>query len=175
MLIGVVLLLLPAAAANMAPVLVSRIPFFEHPLDNHLSIRGRRIFGANKTVRGLVAGVLASTLVFWIETLFAESLAPYALLDYATAHPLVFGPLFGAGALLGDAAKSFAKRQADIPPGHSWPPFDQVDWVIGALVAISPFYMFAIPVYLLSLFLGGALHPVVNIAGYRLGIKDSVL
>lgn len=175
MLVGIALLLLPGAAANMAPVLVARIPFLAHPLDNHLHVRGRRVFGANKTIRGLIAGVLASTLVVSLLAWGADLVAPFSLIDYSSIHPLILGPLVGLGALVGDALKSFAKRQADIPPGHSWPPFDQIDWIVGMFVAIAPFHVFPISIYLLALFIGGALHPLVNIAGYYLNLKRSLL
>ena len=50
---------LPAGLANAAPVFASRIPKSEKlalPLDFGKSFRGKRIFGENKTFRGLLAG-----------------------------------------------------------------------------------------------------------------------
>ena len=173
--IGVVLLLLPAAAANMAPVFMRHMPFLDMPLDLGLSYRGTRMLGDNKTVRGLVAGIFASTITLLVYAAFADSLSPYALMDYGAIDPLTWGPLLGFGALFGDAVKSFFKRQRGIPPGRSWPPFDQIDWIVGALIVLLPIAMFPISTYLLALLLGGLLHPLVNIAGYYLRLKPSML
>lgn len=175
MIIGIALILLPAAAANMAPVFVRRIPLLATPLDLGYAYNGVRMLGDNKTVRGLVTGIFASTAVMLVLTSLAETLAPYALIDYGTLDPLTWGPLIGFGALFGDAVKSFFKRQRGIPPGDSWPPYDQVDWVVGALLVLMPVAILPISAYLLALFLGGLLHPVVNIAGYYLRLKPSML
>jgi len=173
--IGVILLLLPAAAANMAPVFVRHMPFLDMPLDLGLTYRGTRMLGDNKTVRGLVTGLVASTIVMIALATLSDTLAPYALIDYGTIDPLTWGPLIGFGALFGDAVKSFFKRQRGIPPGHSWPPFDQIDWIAGALVILLPVAVLPISAYLLAIFLGGLLHPLVNIAGYYLRLKPSML
>ena len=41
--------LLPAGFANMAPVFAKKINFLRYPVDFGLKLRGRRIFGKNKT------------------------------------------------------------------------------------------------------------------------------
>jgi CDP-2,3-bis-(O-geranylgeranyl)-sn-glycerol synthase len=61
-----------------------------------------------------------------------------ALLDYGASHPWLPGALLGLGAGLGDAVKSFFKRRRDIAPGGSWLGFDQLDFMLGAYVCVSP-------------------------------------
>jgi CDP-2,3-bis-(O-geranylgeranyl)-sn-glycerol synthase len=175
MVLGVILLLLPAAAANMAPVIVSRFPFLDYPLDGGMHVCGKRLLGGNKTVRGLVCGTIAGILVAWLQTTYAAALAPFALVDYAALNPILFGGLAGFGALFGDAVKSAVKRQLDIAPGSSWIPFDQLDWIAGMFLFLLPLSSFSLPIYILAFVIGGTLHPLVNIAGYVLGLKHSVI
>ncbi len=169
--LGTILLLLPAAAANMAPVFFSRATFLSTPLDLGRHYRNRRVFGDNKKVRGLVVGICAAVLVAWIQVLAAPLFAEYALIDYAAVDPILLGLLLGTGALVGDAIESFFKRQRGIAPGESWMPFDQIDWILGAFVFLTPLYMFSPAVYFAALLIGGLLHPVINIIGYHIGLK----
>ncbi|MEW6270984.1 MAG: CDP-archaeol synthase, partial [Thermodesulfobacteriota bacterium] len=130
----------PAFLANMAPVLVQeRLRPLERPLDFGATFRGRRVLGDHKTWRGLVAGVATAVAVFWLQRLlyragFAHGLAR---IDYGAAS-LLTGLALGTGALVGDAVKSFFKRQLDIAPGRSWLGFDQLDFLVGAWLATLP-------------------------------------
>src|SRR4051812_27852644 len=54
-----------------------------------------------------------------------------------TPSPLL-GAWIGLGALSGDLVKSFAKRRRGILPGQAWIPFDQIDWLLGALAFAAP-------------------------------------
>jgi CDP-diglyceride synthetase len=61
---------LPAGIANMSPVLANKIPGINQwktPLDFGKSWRGKRIFGNNKTWRGLIFGTLIASLVGLIQ------------------------------------------------------------------------------------------------------------
>ena len=81
--------------------------------------------------------------------------------------------MLGFGALFGDSVKSFFKRQLNIKPGKSWIPFDQVDWIIGAIL-FSIFYV-ALSLYdvIFAIIIFGVLHPIVNLIGYFLKIKKN--
>jgi CDP-2,3-bis-(O-geranylgeranyl)-sn-glycerol synthase len=115
-------LLLPAGAANLAPVLAARynwLPAFNRPIDGNVTFLGKRVLGPHKTWRGLIVGIAAGALTgFFLGS---------ALL----------GAVIGAGALAGDALKSFVKRQFNIAPGKPWRPFDQIDYILGALLVAS--------------------------------------
>ncbi len=50
---SVIYFLLPAAFANMAPVIFKRVNFLVYPVDFGLKFRGRRLLGENKTIRGV--------------------------------------------------------------------------------------------------------------------------
>lgn len=161
-------LFLPAGFANMTPVFASRTPGLKNwttPLDFGKTWRGKRIFGANKTWRGLLAGTLVGGLVYALELVILR------------ANPgvgaFMFGALLGFGALMGDAVESFFKRQRNVPAGHPWFPFDQIDYLIGSLVVAWPAFVrlpFGEVVLILLIFFG--LHIAVVFIGYQLGIRD---
>lgn len=150
---------LPAIAANMAPVLAAHygwLPRLALPLDGGRTIRGRRLLGEHKTVRGLVVGVVFSVAVGALQS-----------------SPLT-GAALGLGALLGDAAKSLLKRQLNIPPGHPWPPLDQVDFVLGALLLGGWFLPLTFAHVLLAPVILGLGSYAVSVLGVRLRVKKSL-
>ena len=169
---------LPAGIANATPVLAAHIPLLkklDQPMDFGRMFRGKRIFGTHKTWRGLITGMLAATLVLWWQQIavqqfgWAQSLT--GDVDYAHLPVLLLGPLFGFGALAGDAIESFFKRQHNVKPGHGWFPFDQTDYIIGGAIATMPFVTLSIKHYAWLLLLWLALHVIVSYIGYLLKLK----
>jgi CDP-2,3-bis-(O-geranylgeranyl)-sn-glycerol synthase len=164
---------LPAGISNMAPVLAAKLPLirgFNSPLDFGKSFRGIRFFGANKTWRGLFAGIVMATLTGYVQYYVFTDLHP--LSDGPLWIMLVASALLGAGALLGDAVESFFKRRADVPPGQSWFPFDQTDYIIGGLLLWAPIAQPPVQVVLAIFGLYFGLHLLVSYIGYLLGLKD---
>lgn len=169
---------LPAGLANASPVIANRIPIVNRlktPLDFGKSYRGKPLFGKNKTWRGLLAGILIATVTVVLQKwLYANSVwlqSTITLVDYSTVN-LWLGPLLGAGALLGDAAESFIKRQLGVESGDPWFPFDQIDYIIGgiltsSLVVLLPGY---INVTILLVWFG--MHLTWSYVGFLLGLKD---
>lgn len=165
----------PAYVANIAPVLVQgRLEWLAAPMDGGRSWRGRRVLGDHKTWRGLMTGVLAGTVAFALQAAGhrAGVLSQLAWFDYDRAG-LLPGVLLSAGALLGDALKSFLKRQLDIAPGASWLGPDQLDFFVGAYLCVAIVW---VPPLLPSL----AIAPLVfagtiltTATGYGLGLKTS--
>jgi len=90
--------------------------------------------------------------------------------DYTT-EPLMLGVVFGIGALLGDAAKSFIKRLFRIRPGVSWLPFDQIDWIVGMFVAIYPYVRISYDKVILCFVIGFILHIISKIIGKWLSLN----
>jgi CDP-2,3-bis-(O-geranylgeranyl)-sn-glycerol synthase len=76
------------------------------------------------------------------------------------------------GTLGGDALKSFFKRQLDIPPGESWIPFDQVDYVLGGIAGTALCIRLSRSQYLLLLGIWTILHPLATSIGYLLKLRD---
>lgn len=169
---------LPAGIANMVPVLAMKVPILKKwkaPMDFGKTYKGQRLFGANKTWRGLVLGIIAATLVIGLQKyLFDHSLFFLELswFDYGPASVWLLGPLFGSGALVADAVESFFKRRQNIPPGNSWFPFDQVDYIIGGCLFSLPVVQLSFDKYLWVLLTWVGMHLATVYVGYRVGIRD---
>lgn len=170
-----------AAIGNMTPILVAKSSWkplrdWTSPIDFGKTFRGKRIFGEHKTWRGLVTGMIMSTIVLGVQqSVFRHS--PWlqdALggLDFGNLPTLIVGPLLGLGALGGDAIKSFFKRQRDTSPGESWFPFDQIDLPLGALVATWIFIHPTIIQAVIAVLLGLTAQLVSSYVGYLLHLKD---
>jgi CDP-2,3-bis-(O-geranylgeranyl)-sn-glycerol synthase len=171
--------MLPAAGANMAPVLVAKIPGsqkFNWPLDGHKTLGNKPIFGPHKTWIGLLSGIIVSVAVFaaqqnafaqweWLHTISNG-------VDYALLPSIWVGILFGLGALGGDAVESFFKRRVGIPSGHAWVPWDQLDYVIGAILATLPFVRLSVIHYFIILLMWFLFHLLASFVGFKLGLKE---
>ncbi|HEV2413031.1 MAG TPA: CDP-archaeol synthase [Candidatus Saccharimonadales bacterium] len=170
---------IPAGLANATPVFLAKfrvLKFLDKPMDFGKKLRGKPILGANKTWRGLLGAMVVSSLVFWLQR-FAYMHHHWAItasrgINYAHLNPWVVGPAFGFGALVGDAIESFFKRQIGIESGHTWFPFDQIDYVIGGLLAISPFIRMSFYEYLFILLVWFLLHLVTVWVGYLTGFRE---
>lgn len=165
----------PAYVANMSPVFVQgRFKALAGPIDGGHTLWGKRILGDHKTWRGLLAGIVAGTLVFELQRLAdgAGLLRDLALIDYG-AHPVLPGFLMGLGTGVGDAVKSFFKRRIDIPPGASWPVFDQLDFVAGAYLFVSVVHAPPLLPTLASLPIVVVGSVAVTAIGWALGLKGA--
>lgn len=163
----------PAGPANFAPVLANPIPYFNRwttPMDFGKSFRGRRIFGDNKTWRGLVSGVVVGTL---LATIQYYVWVPTQLSGHSVWFFVLLGALLGFGALAGDAVESFIKRQVGIKPGGAWFPFDQIDFIIGGILASLVLVRLPLSVYAWIFVLYFGLHIVFAYIAYLLHLKDT--
>ncbi len=170
---------LPAGIANVIPILVSKLPKlkdWEYPLDFYKEFRGVRIFGDHKTIRGLVFGILASILLAYLQKdLYLNSpwLQSVFQVNYENIDPFFLGLLSGFGALMGDAVKSFFKRRSAIKPGEKWFPFDQIDYIAGGLIFITPYVRISPEQYLWIILSYFFLHLLISYIGYLLKLKKS--
>lgn len=170
---------LPAFAANSAPVIAAYFHWFPNlavPLDKGYIWRGKPLLGTNKTVRGLVMGVLAGALVGLVQyrVEVAEIVQSSLTIPSSNLEALAWGSLVGFGALLGDALKSFFKRRLNIPAGASWKPWDQIDIVVGVVLAtwcLAPLTLLHILVAIALIGIGMA---ITSELGVLLGIKKTL-
>lgn len=164
-------LMLPAYFANMAPVIVKRINLAAFPIDFNKKIGKFPVLGRNKTFRGVIFGVLFAVIIAYLQH-SAYNIGFFkgiSFMDYR--NWLLFGFLMGLGALAGDLVKSFFKRRIGIKPGHKFVPFDQTDFVAGALVFIMPVFDVTLAIFIVSLLLSFALHITVNHIAFYLKIR----
>jgi len=156
---------LPAYVANMTPVFLKKVHFLAIPISE-------KRLGKNKTWRGVIGATLVGGIIFYLQKLlYLQGFTSIALIDYAD-FSLALGFLLGAGAIVGDMIKSYYKRKAGIVPGKAWIPFDQLDFVIGALTLGFAIYVPPASVMLTLMLLSPLLHIATNHLGYWLGIRN---
>ncbi|HVL86677.1 MAG TPA: CDP-2,3-bis-(O-geranylgeranyl)-sn-glycerol synthase [Candidatus Thermoplasmatota archaeon] len=177
-------LMLPAYVANMTPVATGG----GTPIDFGRTFRGTPLFGPGKTWRGLAAGIAAGVATAALLNVAAPATGG-ALPGFGAGPAYLFtGLALASGALVGDLVKSFFKRRAGRPRGSSWFPFDQLDFVAGALLfsflvshwAVASghatrnwfFESFTLPVLAVVVVLSPLLHVGANRFGYYLGKKE---
>jgi CDP-2,3-bis-(O-geranylgeranyl)-sn-glycerol synthase len=171
---------LPAGLANMFPIFAAHTPLLrklEYPLDFHLNFRGKPLFGSHKTVRGLVVGILVAILVVYAQRqlYFHWPFLQTLPLDYKLVSPIFLGLLLGVGAIIGDAMKSFFKRQMDVSSGSSWFPFDQIDYILGGIFFSVWYVRLNLTEYILIFLIFFFLHLVSTNIGYLLGLKKKAI
>ncbi|MBL7055752.1 CDP-archaeol synthase [Candidatus Woesearchaeota archaeon] len=164
--------ILPAYFANMAPVIVKNINFLKVPIDFGNEINNKPIFGKNKTFRGLFFGILFAVIITYLQFVFHNNnfLENLVIVDYS--NWLIIGFLMGSGAIIGDLIESFAKRRLGYESGKPFVPFDQTDFIIGALVFVYPVINLGISKVTIILTLSFFLHIFVNHIAFYTGIRN---
>ncbi|MEO8784781.1 MAG: CDP-archaeol synthase [Candidatus Saccharimonadales bacterium] len=162
------LFFLPAGVANATPVLANKIPLIRSwrtPVDFGKSWRSKRLLGNNKTWRGILTGTLLAGLT---------GLLIYQFWQLQTSWPAAFGLslLMGLGALLGDAVESGIKRRLGIAAGHSWFPWDQIDYIIGGLALVYAFSDLTLRRVGLIFAIFFVLHLLTAYLAYLAGLKE---
>ncbi len=165
-------LMQPAYFANMAPVIVKKINLFVIPIDFNKNLNNKPILGKNKTFRGLIFGIIFAIIVVYLQFLLynKEFFKNISFVNYQ--NWLLFGFLIGLGALTGDLVKSFFKRRLGLKPGAKFIPFDQTDFVVGALVFIMPIFNLTLKIFVTSLLLSFILHIIVNHVAFYLKVRN---
>ena len=147
---------------------------FTQPVDGGRTVRGRRLFGDNKTWRGFIGMVPACAVAF---AAWSFAFDPWGLGLPAYA---ALGALCGLGFMAGELPNSFVKRQLDVPPGEAprGPLGRRVGWVVdrfdsllGGLVAIALVVPMSLAVWIGCLAVGPVVHAALSFALYRAGVK----
>ena len=173
---------LPAGISNASAVVAAKLPLLKHwetPVDLCAKWRGKRLLGNHKTWRGLVVGTMLGIAVVYLQTIAYDAsqfIREFCgALDYGQVSWWGLGAALGFGALLGDAVKSFLKRRVGVPSGKSWFPFDQLDYIAGALVLSAPLVALSAEqvVWIIATWFG--MHLLFSYLGYLLHFKEDPL
>jgi CDP-2,3-bis-(O-geranylgeranyl)-sn-glycerol synthase len=166
---------LPAGLANGAPPMAKKVPWLNRldaPMDFGLEWRGKRLLGDHKTWRGVVLAVLTGIVFAGLEyPLFYKH--GHIVPQLSLPRVLLLGALLGLGAILGDAVKSFFKRQWGVASGRSWFPFDQIDYIIGGLLLSSLVVRLSAVQYVVTFLVWFVAHLFGGWVGYKIGVKDT--
>ena len=164
--------ILPAYLANMAPVFVKkRFNKLAIPIDFNKKIGNNAIFGKNKTFRGLIFGIIFAIIMTFVQFILYNNniLVGISIADYS--NWLLIGFLMGSGAVFGDLAESFVKRRMNYEPGKSMVPFDQSDFVVGALIFVYPWVSLSFNKIIIILILSFILHIIINHIAFYIGMR----
>jgi len=165
--------MLPAYFANMAPVIGKNyLKSLAIPIDMNKKLNKKPILGKNKTWRGILFAVIASTIVFIAQQYLYNFniIKSISIINYQTSTILI-GFLLGLGAIAGDSIESFFKRQLNIKSGNPWIPFDQIDFTVGALALTSIIYFPGWTNTLIIVLISALGHIIVNHTAYFLKIR----
>ena len=150
----------------------------QQPVDLGMRLRGRPLFGQNKTLRGFVVMVPATGLAF-----LAWSMVPLFAAGIWELTPIAFlllGMAAGLGFMLGELPNSMLKRQLDIAPGEApdkaWLRWlclllDRTDSILGALLVVSLLVPVSAWVWLNCLLVGPGIHAFFSFMLYLLRVK----
>jgi len=176
--------LLPAALGNHNASCGNRLPLpgsvkkalakIAVPIDGGAKWHKKEIFGPNKTWRGLVVGIVTGIFVAGIQALlffYVDFFKRNSIIDYGSVNFVLLGALMGGGALMGDLIESFIKRRLNKPSGKPWFPWDQVDWIIGAIVLSSIVYVPHLMTAIVTLVLYTGVHLCSDRVVCWMGIK----
>lgn len=169
---------LPAGFGNIAPIIAAKslaLQKYSFPLDFNKKFRKKRIFGDHKTIRGLIVGVGIGIITVYLQVFIYnhwQFVRDVSIVDYNELNPLLFGFLASFGALLGDAIKSFFKRQLNIPSGKSWFPADQIDYILGGIIFTAIYIRLSLELYIFLFIIWFFLHPLFTFIGWLLRLKD---
>jgi len=164
---------LPAYVSNMTPVIFGRYNILQKPIDFNKKVNNKPMLGAHKTWGGLLYGTIAGTAIFYVQQeLYSIPVFQSLSLFNYNQSPIILGILLASGALIGDAVKSFFKRRMNKNDGEAWFPFDQIDYVIGALVCAAPLYVPSLKIIMALLVLAPFLHYAANHIAFFLRLKS---
>ena len=148
----------------------------------------KRIFGENKTWKGLVGYIILNiiTTIFWgiICNIANLNNFNYFYINYqnTTAFNAFIGLLLGLGYSLFELPNSFFKRRLNITPGKTITGFkkiififlDQADSVFGCCLVVWIFYNLGFKLYLIYVLVGAFTHIILNMILYFLRLRKNM-
>jgi len=158
--------------------------FLVHAVDGGAEFRGKRVFGANKTWRGIAAMALGTALGSAIQAIWLhnyESVRALELFDYSLSKALPVGLLMGLACGLSELPNSFIKRQLDIAPGATASGWinaifyilDQVDFLVGIWIVLAFVVEISLIRIIYSFVFLFVTHQVISFLGYLLGMRKT--
>ncbi len=114
-------LILPGLLGNLGAWTFGKINSFNYPIDFNIKFKGKRLFGKNKTFKGVLASIAIASIV-----------------NFSLNSNAGLGAMMGFSVAFGDTLKSFFKRRLNIKEGKDWLPYDLFDLPIGYSLFIFP-------------------------------------
>ncbi len=158
-------------------------------IDNNIALKdGKRLFGDNKTWKGLI-GYIVFNIIFailfgliWKVTKLEHLNYFYINHNNTVLYNILIGALLGLFYALFELPNSFIKRRLGIEEGKTtngllkvfFVFLDQADSVFGMALVVWMFYPIGICIYLLFVLVGAITHIVLNILLYFLHVRKNM-
>lgn len=184
--------LMPPIIAGILNMIWCKLPILNRlktPIDLGKNfVDGKRIFGDNKTYKGLVGYVFLNILtgICWGVLCQSLDIEKFNYLYMNNENTILFnlmlGILLGLGYALSELPNSFLKRRLDIEPGKTISGFkkiffiflDQADSVFGCTLVVAMFYPMSIVFYLMYVLVGSATHLIMNMLLYFMKLRKNM-
>ncbi|MBI3780323.1 MAG: CDP-archaeol synthase [candidate division NC10 bacterium] len=170
-----------AAAIHIVVIRWNFLSSLTMPLDFGRRFRGERLFGNNKTCRGAIVMIAGSSVGMALQQVVR--VRTLELFDYGAVNAWLWGGLLGLGFIVAELPNSFLKRQCGVPPGQQaigtiywlFTTLDQLDSVIGCLLALAIVWTPPWQVVVTALLLCSLVHIAFNLVFVHLGLKRRAL
>lgn len=182
---GTLWLLTPLLGAAGLHGLILKYDWFaglRKPIDRGVMYRGRPLFGANKTWRGVAAVAVGCAIVLGLQAGWLhryETVREIELFDYGAVNGWLLGLWVGTLAELSELPNSFVKRRCGVAPGQSagglrggvFLVWDQIDLLLGLWIAYAPLVDVTAQRVLISVAALLLMHPAITLIGYIAGMR----
>jgi CDP-archaeol synthase len=160
------------------------LAFLCRPIDRGRKFCGKRIFGDNKTYRGVVVVSLGTMIGFGLQSVLLHRIASVRsveLFDYAFFKSVALGGAVGVAAMLSELPNSFIKRRFEIAPGRAakgWKGvvfyvYDQIDFLLGSWLVLAIVVPVTVERVLFSAGLLLVAHQLMSSVGHALGMRKT--
>lgn len=179
-----------AGALNMAFCKSRFLASLSMPLDNEKTLRdGKRLFGDNKTYKGLLGYVVINMLAYivwgFVCSFFKFGNLNFFYVNYPDViiYNAFVGVLLGLAYALFELPNSFLKRRFDVVPGKTaigkrkffFVFLDQADSIIGCVLVLRLFYRMSVIFFVCYVLIGALTHIVVNLLLYALKLRKNII
>lgn len=155
---------------------------FDYPLDGFKKIRGKRIFGKSKTIKGFLIHLIGCTLITFTFHNLLLTFPNTFIHQLFSENPIVLGFIYSVGFTLGELMNSFVKRQLNVPPGkgvnnqiYSFQNvIDLADGIIGIILLLLLFVKVDFSDVILAGLMGILLHYLTDLLMQKLELKKKL-
>ena len=179
----IISLTLPILLSGLAIIIVLKLRLFtglDIPIDLKITLNGKRVFGENKTLKGIVIMVSTAVLVSYALYLGYKGSYSSYISPVFSKSPILIGIIYSFSYIMGELINSFIKRQLNISAGkitHSkfrglQEFFDLSDGIIVAVIALVILTSASISHLLAAGLIGIFLHYCTDVLMRRLSLKQ---
>ena len=180
-LVRILTLTLPILIPGLTFIIVlksKKLRFLDIPIDLKISLGGKRIFGDNKTIKGVAVMAAMGIIVIYALNLGFKSHLNSFIHPVFNNQPVFVSLIYSVSYTVGELINSFFKRRLGIPPGQSKPNhrnlqtfFDLSDGILVAIIALITFTSVSLYEALIAGFIGIFIHYCTDILMKKLSLK----